>query len=271
MRGLALFLLMTFPFAVPAVAQKGEEDPAPHLSREEKMELVRGLTAEMGVVKTFLPRSRRALEFNADGTWDQAEWKVIGREYGPVARVGEEVQVTKVDLSRDKITLQINGGLNTRGRWYERIEGGMGSGNRGVPLSRGITRSAGTTVALHFPDRVPPLTAQEVKKLLAPVLDFNRRSATENYFDSLPEEIQEAIKAKRAEVGMTRDQVEMAIGRPRDRIRETVDGEDTEDWIYGLPPGKITFVTFTGNKVSRVQDHYAGLGGSVAPPLKTPQ
>jgi hypothetical protein len=181
------------------------------------------------------------------------------------------VQITKVELSKDKITLQINGGLNTRGKWYERIEGGMGTGTRGVPLSRGVTRSAGTTIALKFPGRVPPLTAQEVKKLLAPVLDFNRRSATESYFDTLPPEIQEAIKAKRAEVGMTREQVEMALGRPRDRIRETVDGVDTEDWIYGLPPGKITFVTFAGAKVTRVQDHYAGLGGSVAPPLKPPR
>ncbi len=271
MRGIVLSMLLAgFP-VVPLAAQKGEEDPAPHLSREEKVELIRGLTAETGVVKTFLPRSKKALEFNADGTWDQAEWKVIGREYGPVARVGDEVQITKVDLSTDKITFQINGGLNTRGRWYERIEGGMGSGNRGVPLSRGITRSAGTTIALHFPDRVPPMSAPEVKKLLAPVLDFSKRSATENYFDTLPPEIQEAIKAKRAEVGMTRDQVEMAIGRPRDRIRESVDGEELEDWIYGMPPGKITFVTFAGNKVTKVADHYAGLGGSVAPPLKSPQ
>jgi hypothetical protein len=270
-RKLPLFIFVAGLLAAPLAAQKGEEDPAPHLTRDEKIELVRGLTAETGLVKTFLPRSRKALQFNADGTWDQIEWKEIGREFGPVARVGDEVQITKVDLSNDKITLQINGGLNTRGRWYERIEGGMGTGNRGVPLSRGITRSAGTTIALHFPGRVPAMSAQEVKKLLAPVLDFSKRSATENYFDSLPPEIQEAIKAKRAEVGMTRDQVMMALGRPRDRIRETVDGSEVEDWIYGLPPGKITFVTFTGDKVTRVQDHYAGLGGSVAPALKPPQ
>lgn len=271
MRRLPLIILWAGFLSAPLAAQKGEEDPAPHLTKDEKIELVRGLTAETGVVKTFLPRSTKALKLNADGTWDQSEWKEIGREYGPVARVGDEVQITKVDLDRDKITLQINGGLNIRGRWYERIEGGMGAGNRGVPLSRGITRSAGTTIALHFPGNMPPLSALEVKKLLAPVLDFNKRSATENYFDSLPPEIQEAIKAKRAEVGMTRDQVVMAIGRPRDRIRESVDGNEIEDWIYGMPPGKITFVTFTGGKVTRVQDHYAGLGGSVAPALKPPR
>jgi hypothetical protein len=35
---------------------------------------------------------------------------------------------------------------------------------------------------------------------------------------------------------------------------------DTEDWIFGAPPGKITFVTFTGSKVVKVKEQYAGLG-----------
>jgi hypothetical protein len=47
-----------------------------------------------------------------------------------------------------------------------------------------------------------------------------------------------------------------------------VDGEELEDWIYGLPPGRITFVTFNGNKVKKVKESYAGLGGSTAEPLK---
>jgi hypothetical protein len=42
---------------------------------------------------------------------------------------------------------------------------------------------------------------------------------------------------------------------------------ELEDWVYGKPPGKIVFVTFKGNKVIRVRERYASLGGSVAPPL----
>jgi hypothetical protein len=110
-----------------------------------------------------------------------------------------------------------------------------------------------------------------VKKLLAPLFDFEKRTATENYFDTLPPEIQEAIKAKRAEVGMTKDQVLMALGQPRDRIRDLTDGGDEiEDWIYGLPPGKITFVSFSEGKVIKVKDAYAALGGTTAPPIKSP-
>lgn len=182
-----------------------------------------------------------------------------------MARVGEEVQVTKVDIEDDRITLQINGGFNTRGKWYERIEGGVGTSGRTAPISRNLSVSAGTTVSLIFPSKMKPIAPAEVKKLLSPILDFSARSATESYFDSLPPEIQEAIKAKRAEVGMNKEQVKMALGDPRDRLRETRDGLETEDWIYGMPPGKITFVTFASGKVIRVKDSYAGLGGSTVP------
>ena len=139
--------------------------------------------------------------------------------------------------------------------------GGLG-GTATQPVTNKDTRSLGTTVALHWQGRIPPsITPTEVKRILKPVLDFDTRSASEDYFATLPKEIQEAIKAKRAAVGMTRDQVRMAMGMPRDKVRETKDGLETEDWIYGLPPGRITFVTFANSKVIAVKDAYAGLGG----------
>jgi hypothetical protein len=265
---LLAMLICLAPLALP----QGKADPEARLSDEDKIELIRGLTAESVTVKVFLPRSKKALKFDADGVYDKSDWMETGREYGPVARVGDLVKITKIDFEKDKIVLQINDGLNTKGKWYERIEGGMGGGNRTVPLSRGQSRSAGTTVAVVFPSRVPPLKPAEVKKILEPIFDFEKRSATENYFDTLPPEIQEAIKAKRAEVGMDRDQVVMALGQPRDRIRDHQDdGEEIEDWIYGMPPGKITFVSFSEGKVIKVKDTYAGLGGTIAPRLESPR
>ncbi len=266
-RSLAILCCLA-PMAFP----QGKADPEARLSDEDKIELIRGLTAESATVKAFLPRSKKALKFDADGTWDKADWMEIGREYGPVVRVGDLVKITRIDFDHDKIILTIDNGLNIKGKWYERIEGGMGGGGSTVPLSGKQSRSAGTTVAIVFPTRVPPLKTAGVKKLLEPLFDFDKRSATENYFDTLPPEIQEAIRAKRAEVGMDREQVIMALGQPRDRIRELKDGGDEiEDWIYGLPPGKITFVSFSEGKVVKVKDTYAGLGGTIAPPLKSPQ
>jgi hypothetical protein len=110
--------------------------------------------------------------------------------------------------------------------------------------------------------------AASLKKMLKPILDFEQRSATEQFVESLPPEIQAAVKEKRAIEGMDRDQVLLALGKPRTKVRETKEGVDEEDWIYGQPPGKLTFVTFANGKVLRVKDTYAGLGGSTAPALK---
>ena len=70
-------------------------------------------------------------------------------------------------------------------------------------------------------------------------------------------------------LGMTRDQVILALGKPRQKERNvTEDGTETEDWIYGDPPGKITFVTFPGfqrSPGSRMT--MPDIGGSTAPPL----
>ena len=82
------------------------------------------------------------------------------------------------------------------------------------------------------------------------------------------EPIQKAIKTNKVIVGMDRDQVLLAMGKPRHKERKVSnDGTETEDWIYGDPPGKITFVTFVGSKVTAVKEAYADIGGSTAPPL----
>jgi hypothetical protein len=127
---------------------------------------------------------------------------------------------------------------------------------------------SGTSIVLLFGQPIPSLQADEIKKILAPVLDFDKQSAADNYFDKLPEPIQKAIKANKVIVGMDRDQVLLSIGKPRHKERNvTNDGTENEDWIYGDPPGKITFVTFAGSKVTRIKEAYADIGGSTAPPL----
>jgi hypothetical protein len=100
-------------------------------------------------------------------------------------------------------------------------------------------------------------------------MDFEKRTATELYANTLPPEVQQAIKDKRVLEGMDRDQVLLALGRPVHKSREVKDGLELEDWIYGKAPGRITFVTFNGNKVIKVKESYAGLGTEAAPTLPT--
>lgn len=236
------------------------------LTPEERIEIMRGLTAEFATAKIGLPRSKKSLPLTPDGKiGDREKWDEAAREFGPAARPGDLVQITKVEVDGDQIKLEINGGLRSGRKWYERIE--MGAGNRTTPIGQSGSPTLGTLLVVEFPEGVPPVKAGELKKMLRPVLDFEKRSATENYVENLPEPIQAAIREKRIIEGMDKEQVLLAAGRPRGKSRETVDGLELEDWIYGLPPGKITFVTFNGSKVVKVKESYAGLGGSTAEPL----
>ena len=145
----------------------------------------------------------------------------------------------------------------------------IGMGNQTSPMTGPATNApGGTTVALTFGGPIGEVTSADIKKMLQPILDFEKDSVTENYVDTLPEPIKEAVKAKKAIEGMNHDQVLLAVGRPVRKSRESKEGTDYEDWIYGEPPGRVTFVTFTGDKVVKVKETYAGLGGSVA---ETPQ
>jgi hypothetical protein len=238
------------------------------LTWEDRVELMRGLTAEYATAKVLLPRSRKPLEFDAKGTYDKGAWTVVSREGGPAARTGDLVQVTKIDIEEDKIILQINGGYKGGKKWYQGVQLSGGMGGAQVPVNQGNDTNApgGTSIALLFHKPLEPMKAIEVKKMLAPVLDFEKRSATQLYSESLPPETQQAIKEKRVLVGMDREQVVMTLGRPEHKSRETKDGLEVEDWVYGVPPGKITFITFNGDKVIKVKDSYAGLGTQVEEP-----
>lgn len=250
---LIIFLAATWPVAA-----------ADKLTDEDRIEILRGLTAEYATAKILIPRSKKPLEYQSKGTWDKARWAEAGKELGPAARVGDLLQITKVSIDDDRIVLEINGGLKGKKKWYERIEVGMGGGGNTQPVSTGQSgvRAAGTYLAVVFGDKVPVIKAAEIKKMLAPILDFEKRSATEHYVETLPEPVKQAIAQKRAIEGMDREQVLIAMGRPVRKTRETKDGIDYEDWIYGQAPGRITFVTFQGQKVVKVKETYAGLGGS---------
>ena len=237
---------------------------AEKLTLEDKVEISRGMTAEFATAKVLLPRSKKALNFGENGKIDKEQWTDAGRENGPAARVGDLIQITHVEIEKDRLVFEINNGMKSGKHWYDHLEVGMGTSTRPVSQGGATNAPGGTNIALNFPDGIRPIKASEIKKLLSPILDFEKHSATEQYVDTLPPEIKQAVADKKAIPGMDREQVLLAMGRPVRKTRETKDGVELEDWIYGQPPGKMTFVTFAGAKVSKVKDVYAGLGGSVA-------
>lgn len=243
---------------------------ADSLTEQDRIELVRGLLSEFANAKVLVPRSKKPLEFDSTGTYDKALWSQIAQQSGPAARLGDQVQITRIAIESDRIVLELNGGFSGGKKWYRGIQmsGGMGGGGTPVPIANDPNSNApgGTSIALLFHKPLEPIKASEIKKMLRPVLDFDKRSATEIYSETLPPEVQQSIREKRVTVGMDRDQVIMALGRPTHKSRESLDGLEVEDWVFGTPPGKITFVTFNGDKVIKVKESYAGLGTEVADP-----
>jgi hypothetical protein len=257
MRGYAVIAILTSaPWLLPA----GNK-----LTWEDRVELTRGLTAEYATVKALLPRSRKALEFDATTGYDKKQWTEIARESGPAARNGDLVQITKVDIDDDRLVLQINGGYKGGRKWYQGVQIGVGGATAPISTNNDSNAPGGTSIAILFHKPLEPIKASEIKKMLAPVLDFEKHSVTQLYSETLPPETLKAIKEKRVLVGMDHEQVRMTLGQPQQKSRETKDGLEVEDWVYGTPPGKITFVTFSGDKVIKVKDSYAGLGNQVGP------
>ncbi|MGH9771010.1 MAG: hypothetical protein ACRD4Q_04835, partial [Candidatus Acidiferrales bacterium] len=96
----------------------------------------------------------------------------------------------------------------------------------------------------------------DLKKQLSPLLDFSgETSAALNWIDTIPPEFRKDIGNHQAAVGMDEEMVIAALGRPEQKVRERdPDGNETEDWIYGNPPAKTTFVTFMARRVVRVKE-----------------
>jgi hypothetical protein len=257
---------LLFSTLAPVAVRAGQK-----LSEDDRVDILRGLMSEYATAKALLPRSKKPLPFDSTGAWDKQAWEQAGQQFGPAARAGDLVQVTHLNIENDKIVFEINGGIRgaNRGSWRDHVQVGIGGvGPVNTQQNSNSNAPSGTSIALLFNGPIPSIKADDIKKILAPILNFDTQSATDNYVEKLPEPVQKAIKANKVIVGMDRDEVLLAIGKPRHKERNvSSDGTETEDWIYGDPPGKITFVTFTGSKVSRIKEAYADIGGSTAPPL----
>lgn len=254
------FLWISLCAASPAAATSKTS-----LSNEHRLEILRMIAYEYATTLQPLPASRgekEALEVNAKGQINENKLRQILANRGAAVEPGEIVQVTGIEFQRSSILVEINGGGKKRKKWYERIviQGGTGSMGTGAPPqqipppgSNGANTYQGSWVTLNFSERIPDLSGSQVKELLAGVLDFSRQSAAVPWIESIPVEFREAIKNKKAMVGMDRQMVLAAKGRPDRKVREVKNNVETEDWIYGNPPF-VTFVVFVGETVVEVKE-----------------
>jgi hypothetical protein len=254
----AFSALLATAFLLPISLLAGDTNsPAASdkMTPQTRLAVMRDLTAERVFVRTVFPRGDRGLELkNGKLTPDSQEVAKIVMENGFAAKPGDRVVISNVAIKEKSIVLDINGGGKKHEKWYQHVQIGAGGGMvtpGGAPKSLEAT---GSTLTLQFDKYVPEMTGNQLRDLLAPVFDFKALTQAEAYQKTLPPKVRDAIKNHQVLVGMDRDMVIYAKGRPPKKIRDKDDaGVDYEEWIYGEPPQEVDFVRFNGPFVARLE------------------
>jgi hypothetical protein len=246
-------LLLALP--VWADDSKLANPPSEKITPQTRMLLIRDLTAEHCFARRSLPMGHKGLEIkNGTVTPSDAQVAQLIAENGLVAKPGDKVVITNVLVQEKSIVFEINGGPKKKEKWYQHIQVGMGPVmTTPGPAAKNLD-AKGSMVTLYFDKYVPELTGDQVRDMLSPVLDFKALNQAEAYEKTLPPKVQDAIKNHKVLVGMDRDMVIYAKGRPPRKIRDKDEkGQDYEEWIYGTPPEEVDFVRFQGDVVSRLE------------------
>jgi len=218
------------------------------------MDLIRAFNAELVYIRSPFPMGKTGLTLKeGQVTPSGEELQRMLAMWGPAVKPGDQARISQILVKNDRIHFEINGGAVKRQKWYQHIQFGGGGGMTSIAPSDPNANPRGSYVDLVFKGYVPELEPQQLKDLLRPVFDFNAKSAVEAYLDTLPPKVRDAIKQHQVLVGMNRDMVMSAKGRPPKKIREK-DGEtEYEEWIYGEPPKDVDFVRLAGDEVVRLE------------------
>jgi len=238
-----------------ACASAFAEQKRPELTPPTRVEIIRRLNAEIVWLKQDFPQGEKGLTLTTDGKLSPEPGLIVQRvaKFGPAGRKGEKALITGIEFKGSSIIFEINGGNKKKKGWLQRIEIGASGGSRPID-NRPEEVRRGSSLALKFKGHIPEVTVEELKKLLEPVFDFSTRSAATAFLDQFPPKVAEAIKNHQVLVGMNKELVTHAKGRPAQKIRERdAEGHDIEEWIYGEPPQDVEFVKFVGDEVVQLK------------------
>jgi hypothetical protein len=233
------------------------------LQDQSKLDLIRYVSGEFAKAIKPLPAGKEGFLVYVGKPVSTELLDRAVATHGAAINSGDNVQITKLEFHDHTIVVDVNGGGRGKKNWKDHIQIGMGGGpqinstqtkttDSDVP---GVRPGMGSTLFLEFTKAVPDLTPADLKQILSPFLDFSRqRSASVHWTDTLPPEMKKAIQDRRPAVGMDREEVIAAIGKPEHKVRERdAEGNEIEDWIYGQPPSKTVFVRFQGERVTSVR------------------
>ena len=243
--------------ATPLPADNQRASSAPQMTPQSRVTLIRDFNAELVFIRRPFPLGQRGLTIK-DGKVSPSEEEVqrMIAGYGPAVKPGDRARITGIKFrGSNVIVFEINGGPIRKRKWYEHVQvGGAGGATTPTdPTADDRANARGTLVALAFDKHVPDLTVEQIKDMLKPVFDFNAMSVEEAYVDTLPPKVKEAITKHEVLVGMNREMVTSALGRPPKKHREKEGDTEYEEWIYGEPPADVQFVRFVGSEVVRLE------------------
>ncbi|HKM86429.1 MAG TPA: hypothetical protein VJW96_09490 [Terriglobales bacterium] len=228
--------------------------PAPRISKETREEIVHAFNEELVYIRARFPMGRTGLTLK-DGTVSPSgpELDHLLALWGPAAKPGDRARISNVVIKDNYIRFEINGGPIKKQKWYQHIT--IVGADASVPVSPSdpSANARGSFVDLYFDKYVPEMTGPELKELLRPVFDFDAKSALDAYLETVSPQVKDAIKNHHVLVGMNREMVIYAKGRPPNKVRETANEVEYEEWIYGTPPQDVDFVRFVGDEVVRVE------------------
>jgi hypothetical protein len=245
----------TLPEVYLSVVQQSSGKQAP-LQPQSRLEIVRYVSGEFAKVRKPIPSGKKGFKIEVGKQVDDKDLRNALHSQGPAANPGDTVQVTGIEFHPKEIVVEINGGGKGHFNIRDHLQIGVGGSVDPMPVSSTSQKPNGGTLILDFGRPVPDMSADDLMTDLQAFLDFSKEhSGAVNWIDTLPPQFKQAITDHEALVGMNHEMVLAALGRPEHKVRERdPDGTETEDWIYGTPPARTTFVTFNGDKVIRVKE-----------------
>jgi hypothetical protein len=250
----ALLVLVVACVGLVVAQNPGSASRPPKISKQTRMELIRLMNAEVVYVRSPFPMGKGGLKLrNGEVSPSGAELQQLMAMWGPAAKNGDAVRITSVIFKDNYVHVEINGGPVKKQKWYQRISVGGAGGDTPIAPSDANANARGSFVDVYFDPYVPEMTGQQFKAVLRPVLDFDSKSREEAYLETIPPKAKEAIQNHTVLVGMNREMVTFAKGRPPKKVRERDDDVDYEEWIYGDPPEDVEFVRFVGDEVVRLE------------------
>src|SRR3984893_2513753 len=238
----------------PAAAVPAIPHDAPRMSRETRFQIIRDFETQLVYARTAFPMGAKGLHLKEGVvTPNGDELQQVLTLWGPSIKPGDPAHISFVQIKDDHIHFEINGGPVHRQKWYQHIQVSGSGGNVQAPQNDPQSHPHGSFVDVHFAKYVPEMTAQQLRELLFPVLDFYARNKEQAYLDTVPSKVKEAIQAHHVLVGMNQEMVLRAKGKPPRKVRER-DGEtEYEEWIYGEAPADVDFVRIVSDEVVRVE------------------